>query len=193
MEFCTVKEASKELSVSERWIQMMCKNGRIVGANRVNESGSWMIPSKWVDYEKKYRIQTKKKGVDDMKKIALVFDDKSVEIGEKIYSDFVEDGVSIDRKGIIPTYSDASEDEIVDALYNTVYDVSYILGISSSGNGIAIYANKLRGYNATPIRSLEEALQYIDMYSANAFDISSGNENIFSIYKKLVEKIEGKE
>lgn len=40
--FITVKEAAKIWNVSERQVQILCKNGRIKGVERIGRS--WIIP-----------------------------------------------------------------------------------------------------------------------------------------------------
>ena len=40
--FMTVKEAAKKWNVSERQVQILCKNGRIKGVERIGRS--WIIP-----------------------------------------------------------------------------------------------------------------------------------------------------
>ena len=41
-EFMTVKEASEKWNISERQVQLLCKNGRIKGVERIGRS--WIIP-----------------------------------------------------------------------------------------------------------------------------------------------------
>lgn len=42
MNYMSVRETSKIWNVSERWIQKLCEEGRIVGVRRFGRS--WMIP-----------------------------------------------------------------------------------------------------------------------------------------------------
>lgn len=46
-DYISVREASKKTGVTERWIQQLCKRGRIDGAIRLGGTGSWLIPTQW--------------------------------------------------------------------------------------------------------------------------------------------------
>lgn len=46
-EYISVKEAAQKMNVTERWIQQLCKDGKIEGAIRLGGTGPWLIPSKW--------------------------------------------------------------------------------------------------------------------------------------------------
>jgi len=115
----------------------------------------------------------------------------SKDIGEKIYTDFQQYGIPIAQKGMIPVFSHADEDVILQSLREIICDASFVIGVSSSGNGIAIYVNKLPGFNAAPITSLSDAMSAINLFEANAFDISANNIDASIIYKELVEKSGG--
>ncbi len=49
MDYISTKEASKALGVTERWIQMQCKSGKIEGAVQFNDRGVWLVPKYWVN------------------------------------------------------------------------------------------------------------------------------------------------
>ena len=46
--FVSIKEAAPLMGTTERWLQQQCKNGHIIGATRINESGAWLIPREYV-------------------------------------------------------------------------------------------------------------------------------------------------
>ncbi|MEE1282933.1 MAG: DNA-binding protein [Acutalibacteraceae bacterium] len=48
-EFISVKEAAQKMKVTERWIQQLCKDGKIEGATRFAGTGPWLIPLSWID------------------------------------------------------------------------------------------------------------------------------------------------
>ena len=56
MEFISVRDASALWKISERWVQKLCEEGRIVGVKRFGRS--WMIPKtaeKPVDLRKTHK------------------------------------------------------------------------------------------------------------------------------------------
>jgi len=48
-DFISVKEAAQKVGVTERWIQQLCKDGKIEGAMRLGGTGSWLVPYKYID------------------------------------------------------------------------------------------------------------------------------------------------
>ena len=48
-EYISAKEAANKLGVTERWIQQLCKDGKVEGAHRFGGQGVWLIPVKWID------------------------------------------------------------------------------------------------------------------------------------------------
>ncbi len=46
-DFISVKEAAEKVGVTERWIQQLCKDGKIEGAIRFNGRGVWLVPKEW--------------------------------------------------------------------------------------------------------------------------------------------------
>jgi excisionase family DNA binding protein len=42
--YISTKEAAKLLGVTERYIQMLCKEGKIEGAVKFNDQGVWLVP-----------------------------------------------------------------------------------------------------------------------------------------------------
>ncbi len=49
MDYISTKEAAAKLGVTERWIQMQCKTGKIEGAIRFNDKGVWLVPKEWIN------------------------------------------------------------------------------------------------------------------------------------------------
>ena len=47
-EYISAKEAAAKLSVTERWIQQLCKDGKVEGAQRFGAQGIWLVPIRWV-------------------------------------------------------------------------------------------------------------------------------------------------
>lgn len=42
--YISTKEAAKILGVTERYVQMLCKKGKIEGAIKFNDQGVWLVP-----------------------------------------------------------------------------------------------------------------------------------------------------
>ena len=42
--YISTKEAAKLLGVTERYFQMLCKEGKIEGAMKFNDQGIWLVP-----------------------------------------------------------------------------------------------------------------------------------------------------
>ncbi len=49
MDYISTKEAAAKLGVTERWIQMQCKAGKIEGAIRFNDKGVWLVPKDYCE------------------------------------------------------------------------------------------------------------------------------------------------
>ena len=51
MEFAymSAKEAATRLGVTVRWIQQLCKDGKVEGATRFGTQDIWLVPIKWVE------------------------------------------------------------------------------------------------------------------------------------------------
>ncbi len=47
-EYISVKEAAEKLGLTERWIQQLCKDGKVEGAKQFGARGIWLIPAQWV-------------------------------------------------------------------------------------------------------------------------------------------------
>lgn len=57
MDYISVKDAARLWNVSERWVQMLCEKGRVLGVRRFGYS--WMIPA---DAEKPSDLRRKDGG-----------------------------------------------------------------------------------------------------------------------------------
>lgn len=47
--YISTKETAQMLGVSERYIQMLCKSGKIEGAIKFNDQGVWLVPKAKID------------------------------------------------------------------------------------------------------------------------------------------------
>lgn len=48
-EYISAKEAANKIGVTVRWIQQLCKNGKVEGAKRFGAQDIWLVPIKWVE------------------------------------------------------------------------------------------------------------------------------------------------
>ena len=48
-QYVSAKEAASQIGVTERWIQQLCKDGRVEGAMLFGAQGVWLIPKEWVE------------------------------------------------------------------------------------------------------------------------------------------------
>lgn len=48
-EYISAKEAANKIGVTVRWIQQLCKDGKVEGAKRFGTQDIWLVPIKWVD------------------------------------------------------------------------------------------------------------------------------------------------
>ena len=48
-DFISAREAAEKIGCTERWIQQLCKDGKVEGAQRFGTQGIWLVPSKWVE------------------------------------------------------------------------------------------------------------------------------------------------
>ena len=51
-DFISVKEAAQKVAVTERWIQQLCKDGKIEGAMRLGGTGPWLVPKDYLNIYK---------------------------------------------------------------------------------------------------------------------------------------------
>lgn len=50
-EYISAKEAAAKIGVTERWIQQLCKDGKVEGAKQFGVQGIWLVPVQWVQYK----------------------------------------------------------------------------------------------------------------------------------------------
>lgn len=48
LNFVSTKEAAEKIGVTERWIQQLCKDGKIEGATRLGGTRMWLVPKEWI-------------------------------------------------------------------------------------------------------------------------------------------------
>lgn len=48
-EYISAKEAANKIGVTVRWIQQLCKDGKVEGAKRFGTQDIWLVPIKWVE------------------------------------------------------------------------------------------------------------------------------------------------
>ncbi len=51
-DYISAKEAASLLGVTERWVQKLCKDGKVEGAQRFGASGIWLVPKRWAEERK---------------------------------------------------------------------------------------------------------------------------------------------
>lgn len=48
-EYISAKEAAEKMGVTARWVQRLCKDGKVEGAIRFGAQEIWLVPLKWVN------------------------------------------------------------------------------------------------------------------------------------------------
>ena len=79
MDYISAKAYARMHQVSIRWVQELCKSGRIEGAKRLNGNGAWMIPSDAVATEKKSKATTERIAKEG---VSMVNAEKQMETGQ---------------------------------------------------------------------------------------------------------------
>ena len=54
-EYISAKEAAAKLGVTVRWIQQLCKDGKVEGAQQFGAQEIWFVPIKWVQQQEEQR------------------------------------------------------------------------------------------------------------------------------------------
>lgn len=121
--------------------------------------------------------------------IAFITDSLSYDKASDIFKPFMTSSGTKDIK-IIPLLSEKSEDVIISVLsgiFHENYDL--YLGLTSSGNGLAIFANKLSGVFAASIGSVSDIPEAISL-NVNCFDVSVVNAEASSILAHIIMDME---
>lgn len=48
-EYISAKEAATKIGVTVRWVQQLCKDGKVEGAKRFGTQDIWLVPIRWVE------------------------------------------------------------------------------------------------------------------------------------------------
>ena len=48
-EYISAKEAANQIGVTVRWVQQLCKDGKVSGAKRFGTQDIWLVPIRWVE------------------------------------------------------------------------------------------------------------------------------------------------
>ena len=48
-EYMSAKEAATKIGVTIRWVQQLCKDGKVEGAQRFGSQDIWLVPVQWVE------------------------------------------------------------------------------------------------------------------------------------------------
>ena len=56
-EYISAKEAADKIGVTARWVQQLCKDGKVDGAKRFGTQDVWLIPIRWVDERLASRVE----------------------------------------------------------------------------------------------------------------------------------------
>ena len=48
-EYISAKEAATMLGVTVRWVQKLCKDGKVEGAKQFGTQDIWLVPIKWIE------------------------------------------------------------------------------------------------------------------------------------------------
>lgn len=98
----------------------------------------------------------------------------------------ISDKIELYYLGTLHTLSNGySEDVILNELKTIIGNNNLpIVAITSSGNSVSIYANKL-GIAAAPIYDLQSLMEAIEKYECKIFDISVDNDNILTLLQTI--------
>ncbi|MBE6916704.1 MAG: DNA-binding protein [Ruminococcaceae bacterium] len=62
-EYISAKEAATKLGVTVRWIQQLCKTGKVEGAQQFGAQEIWLVPIKWVQQREEQREDARYEGI----------------------------------------------------------------------------------------------------------------------------------
>lgn len=120
-----------------------------------------------------------------MNRLSIISDSVAYDEVKNLMDSF-SDKIELSYLGTLHTLSDGyNDDSILKELQSIIGENSMpIVALTSSGNSVAIYANKLKIAAATifDLQSLKEA---IEKYGCQIFDISVYNDNIFTLLQMI--------
>ena len=120
-----------------------------------------------------------------MNSLSIISDSVAYEEVKNLITTFA-DKIELSYLGTIHTLSDGySEESILDEL-KAIIDKNNmpIVALTSSGNSVAIYANKL-GIVAAPVYDLQSLREAIEKFDCKIFDISSSNDNVLTLLQTI--------
>ncbi|MCM1223547.1 MAG: hypothetical protein NC548_54770 [Lachnospiraceae bacterium] len=120
-----------------------------------------------------------------MNSLSIISDSVAHDEVKNLISTF-SDKIELSYLGTLHTLSDGySEDVILNELKTIISKNNMpIVAITSSGNSVAIYANKL-GIATAPIFDLQSLMEAIEKYECRIFDISTSNDNILTLLQTI--------
>lgn len=93
MNYISVRSFAENHQISVRWVQQLCKSGKIAGATRLGKNGAWMIPENAHISE---CGQTEKENVPDLREeISMVNAEKQMETGQMLLNRFDLDRAAV--------------------------------------------------------------------------------------------------
>lgn len=123
-----------------------------------------------------------------MNKLSVILDSVTYREAKKLISTF-SNKIKLSYAGTIHTMSDGyNEEEILNELKAIINKNDLpMVAITSSGNSVAIYSNKL-GINAAPVFDIQSLNEAIEKYECKIFDISLSNDNILILLQKIMNR-----
>lgn len=120
-----------------------------------------------------------------MNKLLIISDSVAYDEAKNLM-DSLSGKIELSYLGTLHTLSDGySDDSILKELQSIIGENSLpIVALTSSGNSVAIYANKLK-INAAAIFDLQSLKEAIEQYECKIFDISVHNDNIFTLLQTI--------
>lgn len=86
MKYISVRAFAELNKISVRWVQELCRTGRIAGATRLGENGAWMIPE---NTSISNNIRTMHRNLSEEKEVIKMVDaEKQMETGQMMLNRF---------------------------------------------------------------------------------------------------------
>lgn len=120
-----------------------------------------------------------------MNRLSIISDSVAYDEVNNLISAFA-DKIQFSYLGTIHTLSDGYGEEAILNELKAIIDKNHmpIVALTSSGNSVAIYANKL-GIVAAPVFDLQSLMEAIEKYECKIFDISSSNDNVLTLLQTI--------